>query len=155
MKLVWRKLKMIPHIVLPVREFQYVICFHFLYSFMFLYMYIHNSVHIIFKIWYITIILSYFLLCAFHFMQGFLYEERCRINWITLRPEVSSQEMKKTCISTFKRTQHNISQRWSHIRLYGPLHEYLLPGVPPSPVWLEREGGRVPFPTRGHTYFMS
>jgi hypothetical protein len=41
-----------------------------------LYMYIHNCVHIRFKIWYITIILSYFLLCAVHFMQGLVSEKR-------------------------------------------------------------------------------
>jgi hypothetical protein len=38
-------------------------------------MYIHNCVHIIFKIWYIAIILSYFLLCAVPLMQGFVYEK--------------------------------------------------------------------------------
>ncbi len=32
-------------------------------------MYIHNCFHIIFKIWYITIIFSYYLLCAVHLMQ--------------------------------------------------------------------------------------
>jgi hypothetical protein len=37
-----------------------------------LYMYIHNWVQIMFKIWYITIILSYLLLCAVHLMQGFV-----------------------------------------------------------------------------------
>jgi hypothetical protein len=37
-----------------------------------LYMYIHNCVNIRFKIWYMTIILSYFLLCAVHLMQGFV-----------------------------------------------------------------------------------
>jgi hypothetical protein len=37
-----------------------------------LYMYIPNCVHIMFKIWYITIILSYLLLCAVHLMQGFV-----------------------------------------------------------------------------------
>jgi hypothetical protein len=36
------------------------------FSFCITYLYIHNCVHIIFKIWYITIILSYFLLCAVH-----------------------------------------------------------------------------------------
>jgi hypothetical protein len=38
-------------------------------------MYIHNCVHIIFKIWYITIILYYFLLCAVHLIQGFINEK--------------------------------------------------------------------------------
>ncbi len=37
-----------------------------------LYMYIHYCVLIMFKIWYITIILCKFLLCALHLMQGFL-----------------------------------------------------------------------------------
>jgi hypothetical protein len=42
------------------------------------------------------------------------------------------RKWRKPCISTFKRTQQNISQRWSHVRLYdGPLHEYLLPGGAP------------------------
>jgi hypothetical protein len=45
------------------------------FNFCITYMYIHNCVHIIFKIWYITIILSYFLLCAVHLMQGFVYEK--------------------------------------------------------------------------------
>jgi hypothetical protein len=68
------------------------------FNFCITYMYTHNCVHIMFKIWYITIILSYFLLCAVHLMQGFVYEKMlqgiyCRI---TLRTEVSSQEMKKT-----------------------------------------------------------
>jgi hypothetical protein len=38
-------------------------------------MYIHICVHIIFKIWYIIIILSYYLLCAVHLMKGFVYEK--------------------------------------------------------------------------------
>ncbi len=38
------------------------------------------------------------------------------------------RKWRKPCISTFKRTQQKISQRWSQVRLYGPLHEYLLPG---------------------------
>ncbi len=44
------------------------------------YMYIHNCVPIIFKIWYMTIILSYFLLCALHLMQGFVYEKMLQGN---------------------------------------------------------------------------
>jgi hypothetical protein len=50
---------------------------HMLFDFNFCitYIYIHNCVHKIFKIWYITIIFSYFLLCAVHLMQGFVYEK--------------------------------------------------------------------------------
>jgi hypothetical protein len=51
------------------------------FSFCITYMYIHNCVHIIFKIWYITIILSYFLLCAVHWMQGFVYEKMLQGNY--------------------------------------------------------------------------
>ncbi len=46
-----------------------------------LYMYIHNCVHIMFKIWYITIILPYLLLCAVHLMQGFVSEKRLLGNY--------------------------------------------------------------------------
>ncbi len=46
------------------------------FNFCMTYMYIQNCVHIIFKIWYNSIIVSYFLLCAVHFlMQGFVYEK--------------------------------------------------------------------------------
>jgi hypothetical protein len=45
------------------------------FNFCITYMYIHNCVYTIFKIWYITISLSYFLLCAVHLMQGFVYEK--------------------------------------------------------------------------------
>ncbi len=38
-----------------------------------------------------------------------------------------NRKWRKPCISTFKRTQQNISQRWSHVRLYGPLHVHHLP----------------------------
>ncbi len=41
--------------------------------------------------------------------------------------KLPNRKWRKPCISTFKRTQQNISQRWSHVRLYGPLHEYHLP----------------------------
>ncbi len=40
-----------------------------------------------------------------------------------------NRKWRKPCISTFKRTQQNISQRWSHVRLYGPLHVYHLPAL--------------------------
>jgi hypothetical protein len=50
------------------------------FSFCITYLYIHNCVHIIFKIWYILIILSYFLLCAVHLMQGFVYEKMLQGN---------------------------------------------------------------------------
>ncbi len=41
----------------------------------FLHMYINNCVHIMFKIQYMTIILSNLLLGAVHMMQGFIYEK--------------------------------------------------------------------------------
>ena len=41
----------------------------------------------------------------------------CRGTRSTLRTEVSSQKWRKPCIRAFKRTQQNISQRWSHVRL--------------------------------------
>ncbi len=50
------------------------------FKFCITYLYIHNCVHIIFKIWYITIILSYFLLCAVHQMQGFVSEQMLQGN---------------------------------------------------------------------------
>ncbi len=46
----------------------------------------------------------------------------------TLRTKFSHWKWREPCISTFKRTQQNISQRWSYVRLYGPLHVYHLPG---------------------------
>ncbi len=52
----------------------------FAFNFSITYMYIHNFVHIIFKIWYIIIILSYFLLCAVHLMQGFIYQKMLQGN---------------------------------------------------------------------------
>jgi hypothetical protein len=45
------------------------------FNFCITFMYIHNCVHIFFKIWYITIIFSYFLLFAVQWMQGFVYEK--------------------------------------------------------------------------------
>ncbi len=50
------------------------------FHFCFISLYIHNCVHMIFKIWYIIIILSYFLLCAVHLMQGFVYEKMLQRN---------------------------------------------------------------------------
>jgi hypothetical protein len=38
-------------------------------------MYFHNGVHIMFKIWYMTIILSYLLLSDVYLMQGFISEK--------------------------------------------------------------------------------
>jgi hypothetical protein len=46
-----------------------------------LYMYIHNCVHIMFKIWYMTIILSNLLLCDVNLMQGFIYEKMLLRNY--------------------------------------------------------------------------
>ena len=68
MNFLWRKLKMIPHIVLPVREYPNVIFFHFLCSFICILKQlsshnVQNMVH--------TIILYYLLLCAVNMMQGF------------------------------------------------------------------------------------
>jgi hypothetical protein len=62
---------MIPLIVFLVRNV------HMLFNFSVCntYMYIHNYVHIILQIWYITIILSYFVLCAVQLIQGFVYEK--------------------------------------------------------------------------------
>ncbi len=51
------------------------------FNFCIIYMYIHSCVHIIFKICYITIIFSYFLLCAVHWMQGFVYEKMLQGNY--------------------------------------------------------------------------
>ncbi len=52
----------------------------FAFNFCITYMYIHICVHIIFKIWYIIIILSYYLLCAVHLMKGFVYEKMLQGN---------------------------------------------------------------------------
>jgi hypothetical protein len=52
----------------------------FAFNFCITYVYIHNYVHIIFKIWYITIILYNFLLCAVYLMQGFVYEKMLKGN---------------------------------------------------------------------------
>jgi hypothetical protein len=44
-------------------------------------MYIHNCVHIMFKIRYMIIILSYLLLCAVHLMLDFVSEKRLLGNY--------------------------------------------------------------------------
>ncbi len=73
----------------------------------------YNCVHILFKIWYMSFILSYLLFSAVHIMQGFVYEKMLYSGTrITLRTEVLSQEMKTPCISTFKRTQMKISPEY-------------------------------------------
>ncbi len=66
------------------------------FNFCFTYMYIHNCVHIIFKIWYkqASCLIFYSVLttwCRVSFKR-----KCCRGTRITLKTEVSSQEMKKT-----------------------------------------------------------
>jgi hypothetical protein len=53
-------------------------------------MYINNCVHMMFKIWYMTMILYFSLLCAVDMMQGFVYEKCCRDTIISIRTEVFS-----------------------------------------------------------------
>jgi hypothetical protein len=52
----------------------------------------------------------------------------------------SKRKWRKPCNSTFKRTQQNISQRWSHVRLYGPLHVFHLPGTYQQILYSMEEG---------------
>ncbi len=69
----------------------------FAFNFCITYMHIHNFIHIILKVWYITIILYNFLLCAVLLMQGFVYEKNA-VGELELlsRQKFPSQEMKKT-----------------------------------------------------------
>jgi hypothetical protein len=84
---------MIPHTVIPGWECPYVI---FPSISAFLYLFINNCVHIMFKIWYMTIILSYLILCSVLMMRGSFKRKCCRDTIITLRAEIFSQEMHKT-----------------------------------------------------------
>ncbi len=124
MKILWRELKMIPLTVYPGWECPYVIWLEFLY-----YLYVHsqlcsynlqNMVHCNYLVLFST------LCCPLD--AGFrLWENAVGELELLSAQKVPHKKWRKPCISTFKRTQQNISQRWSHVRLYGPLHEYLLP----------------------------
>ncbi len=56
---------------------------------------------------------------------GFRLCEMLKVNYNYSQGRSFSQEKKKTPHWYFKRTQQNLSPRWSHIRLYRPLHVYL------------------------------
>jgi len=134
MKLLWRKLKMIPHTVLPGWECPYALWLQFLY-----YWYVHsqlcshnlpNMVH------YNYLVLFTSLCCPLD--AGFcLWENAVGELELLSGQKFPHRKWRKPCISTFKRTQQNISQRQSHSRLYGPLHVYHLPATEPR-----GQGGR-------------
>jgi hypothetical protein len=68
-------------------------------------------------------------LCCTHDAGFRLWENAVRELYLLSGQEFSQRKWRKPCISTFQRTQQNISQRWSHVWLNGPLHEYLLPDL--------------------------
>ncbi len=76
------------------------------------------------------IIMYYLILCAVHMMQGFIYEKMLKgdYNYSQDRSFLKGNEENPVLVLSNVHKQ-NISQRWSHVRLYGPLHEYLLPGL--------------------------
>ncbi len=84
MKFLWSKLEMIPHIVFPGWECPCIICLQLLYSFK---IYIQNCVHIMFKIWYITMILYYLFSVLSTWSKVSFMRKCCRGTLITLRTE--------------------------------------------------------------------
>jgi hypothetical protein len=82
-----------------------------------------------FKIWYMLIILYYLLLCAVHMMQGFIYGMLKGIyNYSQDRSFLKGNEENPALV--LSNVHNRTSARdgpISHVRLYGPLHEYLLP----------------------------
>ncbi len=133
MKFLWRKLKIIPLVVFLGYECPYVICLQFLY-----YLYV-NSQLCSFTIQNMVndnyLVLFSFLCCPLD-AEFRLWENAVGELELLSVQKFPHRKWRKPCISTFKRTQQNISQRWSHVRLYGPLHEYLLPGYSPPRCFL-------------------
>jgi hypothetical protein len=82
------------------------------------FMYIHNCVPIIFNMVHHNYIVLFSTLCCpldagFHFWENAVEELE-----LLSGQKFSHRKWRKPCISTFKRTQQNISQRWSRVRLW-------------------------------------
>ncbi len=126
MKFLRRKLKMIPHTVLPGWEYPYLIWLQFLYD-----LYLHSQLcshNLLNMVYYKYLVLFSTLCCPLD--AGFrLWENAGGELELLSSQKFPHSKWRKTCICSFKRTQQNISQRWSHNRLYGPLHVYHLPGM--------------------------
>ncbi len=106
MKLLWRKLKMIPFTVFPGYECPQVIWLQFLY-----YFYVHSQP------------CSHNLQNIVRYIYLFLFSTL----WWPLDAGFCLWENAVGELELLS-GQQNISQRWSNFRLYGPLHVYHLPG---------------------------
>jgi hypothetical protein len=90
------------------------------------YIYANNCVHIMFKIWCVTLILYNLFLLSCPHDAGLLWENAVGEGelWLSLGQKFSlrKERIPLPCISTSKRTQKNISLRLSLVRLYQHLH---------------------------------
>ncbi len=101
----------------------------FCFIFCITYKYIHNCVNIIFKIWYITIILFYFLLCAVHLIQGFVYEKMLQGNQNYSQGRSFLTGNKENPALVLSNVHNRTSARDGPMfGSKGPLHVYHLPG---------------------------
>ncbi len=112
-------------------ECPYVIHLQFLY-----YLLVHSQLcsHNLQNMVHNNYLVLFFTLCCLIDAGFRLWENAVGESELLSGQKFPNRKWRKPCICTFKRTQQNISQRWSHVRLHGPLHVYLLPALRPIPL---------------------
>jgi hypothetical protein len=74
------------------------------------------------------IILYYLFLCAVHMMQGFVYEKMLKGNYNYSQDKSFLNGNEENPALVLSNVHNRTSARDGPVRLYGPLHEYLLRG---------------------------